>query len=297
MDIKDFFEMQRKYESTFLEQKDISTELKTQQLALCAHAEISDLLKHTNLRSHHKHKHFSTMETQNTIKYEAVDVVRYMIAIMNQWDISAEDFSNAYDRKDTYLRMRGEIDNKKYHNQPVVIVDLDDVIVDFRKYFAKWLEERWNLKIDVNSEEYYFITDLTRTGLNPEDVFEKFTEEGGFCSPDIKSGAYRYLWDLKNRGYWIQYLTARPKDDVQCVYDTYSWIEKHSLPYDGIDFSSEKFRWCAKSKLYSNIEFAIDDSPKHAQEYAMHGIRCLVPEMPYNKQICGINNIERCKLF
>jgi hypothetical protein len=297
MDIKDFFEKQRVYETAFLEQKPISNEMKTQQLALCAHAEISSMLSKTNLQHHHVHKDYPVSETVNTIKYEAVDVVRYMIAIMNQWGISGEDFSNAYDKKDTYLRLRAEIDNKKHDGQPAVIVDLDDVIVDFRKCFASWLEQNWDIKIDVDSEEYYFISDLTNTGLNPEQVFETFTEQGGFALPDIKKGAYHYLWDLKKKGYWIQYLTARPYENLQCRYDTYSWIAKHLLPYDGIDFSSEKFRWCARSSLYNYIEFAIDDSPKHAQEYAMHGIKCIVPEMPYNKQVKDINNIERCKLF
>lgn len=297
MDIKEFFEMQKKYEASYLKQKPVSIEVKTQQLALCAHAEISSMLTKTNLKFHHRHKDFPVNEAANTIKYEAVDVIRYMIAIMNQWNVSPEDFAIAYDKKDTYLKMRAKIDNKKYKNQPVVIVDLDDVIVDFRKCFAKWLEENWSLKIDVDSEEYYFITDLAKTGLNPESLFEMFTQQGGFSRPGINKGAYRYLWNLKNEGYWIQYLTARPKDNLQCVYDTYSWISKHLLPYDGIDFSSEKFRWCAKSSFYSNIKFAIDDSPKHAQEYAMHGIKCIVPIMPYNKQVAGINNIERINLF
>ena len=50
MDIKDFFEMQKKYESDYLEQKPISNEMKTQQLALCAHSEISSMLSKTNLK-------------------------------------------------------------------------------------------------------------------------------------------------------------------------------------------------------------------------------------------------------
>ena len=52
MDIKDFFEMQRKYEKAYLERKPISNEMKTQQLALCAHAEISSMLSKTNLQHH-----------------------------------------------------------------------------------------------------------------------------------------------------------------------------------------------------------------------------------------------------
>ena len=46
-----------------------------------------------------------------------------------------------------------------------------------------------------------------------------------------------------------------------------------------------------------DIEFAIDDSPKHALEYAKHGIECHVPVKSYNKQTIGINNIKRYQIF
>jgi hypothetical protein len=234
---------------------------------------------------------------KDKVMYEAVDVVRYMIAIMNNWQITPEQFALACDKKDTYLRMTAEINEKKWNKEPVIIVDLDDVVVNFRSCFANWLEESYGVKIDVESEEYYFISALSSIDVNPEAVFETFMNQGGFSRPDINSGAYRYLWDLKNEGYWIQYLTARPGDNLRCVYDTYNWIAKHCLPYDGINFSSEKFRWCARSKYYKYIKFAIDDSPKHALEYAKHGIECHVPIKSYNKQTLGIENIKRQKIF
>ena len=71
------------------------------------------------------------------------------------------------------------------------------------------------------------------------------------------------------------------------MYDTYQWLDQYNMCYDDIGFSTEKFRWCAKSKYYDQkaIAFAIDDSPKHAEEYAKHGIRVKVPEKSYNKNI------------
>jgi len=71
------------------------------------------------------------------------------------------------------------------------------------------------------------------------------------------------------------------------MYDTYQWLDKHKIEYDDVGFSTEKFRWCAKSKYYDKkaIAFAIDDSPKHAEEYAKHGIRVKVPVKSYNKNI------------
>ena len=31
--------------------------------------------------------------------------------------------------------------------------------------------------------------------------------------------------------------------------------------------------------------FAIDDAPKHAEDYAKHGIKCLVPSKSYNDHL------------
>ena len=52
--------------------------------------------------------------------------------------------------------------------------------------------------------------------------------------------------------------------------------------------SHDHFRWCAKSKYYDEgaIKFAIDDAPKHAEDYAKHGIKCLVPLKSYNEDLC-----------
>ena len=66
-----------------------------------------------------------------------------------------------------------------------------------------------------------------------------------------------------------------------------SWITSHEIPCDAISFSPEKFRWCVKSKYYDEeaIKFAIDDAPKHAEDYAKHGIKCLVPLKSYNEDL------------
>ena len=88
-------------------------------------------------------------------------------------------------------------------------------------------------------------------------------------------------------GYWVHLLTARPDNDHLCFYETYQWLKNCNITYDDLSFSGEKFRWCAQSKYYDTgaIKFAIDDSPKHAMEYARHGIKCFVPKKTYNAHI------------
>ena len=260
----------------------------TQELALCAHAEISSLINATNFRTHHGNL---AKTNKDTILFESVDVIRYMMAIQNLWGITDEEFEEAFEAKDVYLNMCHEMKKRPWDNQYVAIVDLDDVVVEFRKGFAAWLSKEFNIHADVNSSEYYFITALKKARVNPEDIFSKFIADGGFRTLEIKENIRETLVGLKQQGFWIQYLTARPAEDLRCLYDTFYWINKFKLPYDAINFSSEKFRWCAKSKYYDSrkICFAIDDSPKHAEEYAKHGIKVFVPKQNYNKHVSHDN--------
>ena len=112
-----------------------------------------------------------------------------------------------------------------------------------------------------------------------------FLDGEGFANLSVDNSNVALLHELKRQGYWVHLLTARPSEELQCLYDTYFWIVNQSIPCDAISFSPEKFRWCVKSKYYDKgaIKFAIDDAPKHAEDYAKHGLKCLVPLKSYNK--------------
>lgn len=259
-------------------------ETHTQQLALCAHAELSSLVNATNFRKHHGN--LGGVDRDN-ILFESIDVLRYVHAIQNLWGISSEEVESAFLAKEAYLNARKRIQDNPWQGQPVAIVDMDDVLVEFRTCFAAWLSSEYNIDVDVESEEYYFITALSKIEVNPEQVFENFISQDGFAKLTAVTGAKKFIDDLRSLGYWIQILTARPENDLRCMYNTYQWLDDHDIVYDDIAFSSEKFRWCAKSKYYDSgkISFAIDDSPKHATEYAKHGINVKVPVKSYNVNI------------
>lgn len=266
----------------------------TQENVLCAHAELSALVNATNYKNHHSHS--EPLANKKTVLYEAVDVIRYMMATLNTWEITGGEFEKAFDKKDIYLNKHYEFQQKKWDGQqPVAIVDIDDVLANFREGFASWLFNNFGIKPDVDSKEYYFISALSQINLNSETVFKMFLDDEGFESLHKDSENVRLLHRLKKEGYWIHLLTARPEEELQCLYDTYYWIVEKEIPCDAISFSPEKFRWCAKSKYYNfgAIKFAIDDAPKHAEDYAKHGIKCLVPFKSYNDHL----NHENIYLF
>jgi len=286
--IKQCQEMQKSFHSKIHENiNDLSQQQKeeiTKTLALCLNQEVSTIVNTINYKEHVFEN--KTPDLQN-LKYESVDAFRYILAILNTWGISSEDFSRAYCEKDSYLNLRNELAKRKWHGQPVLIVDVDDVLAEFRLGFSNWLREVKGVSACVDSKEYYFITALAKAKENPEQIFEQYLASGGFASLTPVEHSFESLRNLRDSGYWIQLLTARPSERLKCLYDTYSWLSNYSDCFDAIDFSTEKFRWCAQSKYYDSgaIKFAIDDSPKHALEYAKHGIKTLVPLKPYNEFI------------
>jgi hypothetical protein len=263
----------------------------TKVLALAMHQEVSALAETIHYKSHHTRKADPDL---NNLVYESVDVIRYAIAIMNTWDVDPERFLEAYNDKGAYLNLTQQLEKKKWEGQPVVIIDMDDVVVEFRSNFSKWLKKEFDVETDISSSEYYFIDALRKTGHNPEAVFIDFLNSGGFKRLTRVMGMSEAIRELHNKGYWLHVLTARPEENLRCKYDTYAWILNNNLMIDRISFSTEKFRWCANSQYYDtdSIVCAIDDSPKHATEYAKHGLPVLLPVMPYNQSLAIKENIH-----
>jgi hypothetical protein len=133
--------------------------------------------------------------------------------MLNLWEVAPEDVSLAFSLKDTYLELDHKVNSKKWEGQPVVIVDIDDVLAEFRTPFADFLSRVYDIEADVESDQYFFVEDILKASgnINPEKVFE------------------------------------------------------------------------------SSIKFAVDDSPKHALEYAEHGMSVMVPVKSYNKHIKNEN--------
>jgi 5'(3')-deoxyribonucleotidase len=256
----------------------------TNEIALKAHRSLSELLEEASREKC----------DQTNLAFASVDALRYIMSILNVWDINSSDIESAYKIKDAQLSVQLDMSKKVWQNQPVIIVDIDDVLAEFRGTFADFLVSEFGINADPESKQYYFVDEVSEEGFNPEAVFQSFVEKGMFRNLPVIDDAVKFLNGLKKKGYWIHLLTARPKENKKIFYDTFFWLKEHDIPFDDIDFSPEKFRWCAQSKYYDKggIYYAIDDSPKHAIEYAKHGIRVKVPVKSYNTDITNSENIE-----
>lgn len=297
IDIENMFENQKNFTERFYNIDDLSPEQKeelTKTFILSLHAEASAMAACINYKQHHHH---NIKVSTSKLCHETVDVVRYALAALNVWGITSEQFCDAWVSRDQYLRVREVLTKVKYTGQPTVIVDVDDVIAGFRDSFTDYLIAR-GIPADRQSAEYYHVASLTgNKDFNSEIYYQDFIESHGLRDnmPAIASTICA-INKLHDEGYWIQLLTARPADNPTCVYDTYTWLTQtafHRVKFDRIDFASEKFLWLIQSEPYQQgkVVCAIDDAPKHAAEYAKHGVKVLAPVKSYNTILTTTENV------
>lgn len=280
------------FSSKFFDSKVLTISQKEEMLktfVLALHSEATGIAEGVNYKDHRMTT--KPVDTQK-ILYKSVDVYRYVLAILNLWGISASTFSAALSQKDDFLDYRHRLSQKKWSGQPVVLFDIDDVLAEFRHSFCGWVTETTGHFLDPESKDYYITDTIKAVGLNNETLFKGFMDSHGFLLLERNQQYYDFLGHLKSRGFWIQILTARPESNLTAFYDTYSWLARHGIEADGIAFTPEKFVWLTDQKYFSSGRyFAVDDSAKHAAEYAKHGVSCVVPEKTYNREVSSLTGV------
>jgi len=291
--LPDALSLQEDFSSLFFDKKELSLKQKQEVLktfVLSLHSEASGICDAVNYKDH---RLLPDVADTQKILYKSVDAYRYVLAILNLWGVSPEDFAGALSQKDEYLHFRHNLSHRVWSGEPIVLFDLDDVIAEFRESFCEFVTKHSGVQISPESSEYYNISKFKEHNLDNEFYFRTFIESHGFLNLRINPFYARFMANLRDAGFWVQVLTARPEKDLTCFYDTYSWLYRNDIPADGVAFATEKFSWAASQKFYTKAKmFAVDDSPKHAAEYAKHGVSVILPEKPYNREVYRVNNIH-----
>ena len=153
--LKTMFERQDEFSSLFFDKAEMTEHQKeemTKSFALALHAEATGLATSVNFKDHRLVKHDID---KNKILYKSVDAFRYLLATLNLWEFNTSDFVGAFWDKDLYLHTRHRMEKNKWNGQPVILVDLDDVLNEFRECFTDWLNEERGIFVSPDSTEYY----------------------------------------------------------------------------------------------------------------------------------------------
>ena len=282
--IHEMFSKQREFSENFLEHNELTLEEKerlTLQFAASLQKEVGDILDGVNYRHHRP----TGKEPEiGKIVHESVDAFRYLLGILNVWGINADDFMDAFEVRDQHLSFRHAHEEVKWEGQPVVIFDIDDVIATFKDTCTKWIEDNTSQIVDTESKMYYSIS---------EEMYMNFIKERQLRDMPLIPGIAEKINKLYDEGYWIQLLTARPKENLVCKYDTIAWLTQSGIKCHRISFSPEKYLWLARTDYFKRgqVTCAIDDSAKHAFEYAKHGVTTLSPRTSSNGELEGVKNV------
>jgi len=213
---------------------------------------------------------------------------------MNLWGFTTEEFTGAFDDKESYLRIRNELQIKEWTGQPVVLFDMDDVLLQFREPFGEWLNKEKDANVDLDSTEYYLLQSLSAKGMSSEGLLEEFIESGHLRSLPEISGAIRAANRLADEGFWVQVVTSRPRSNRKCRYDTHTWLRQSGMNFHGIEMNPEKMIWLSKMPFYTqgSVVCAVEDSAKHAMEYVKHGVPVVAPIKTYNQELHDLDAVS-----
>lgn len=289
--IEEFLKSQKKFSDLFFKAENLSEAEKIERhkiFALALHSEVSSLADAVHYKDHRPTK---SETKKQKILYETVDIVRYCWATLNLWGTTPEEFLDAYESRAAFLWDRETRGLQNWSGQPVVIVDVDDVLARFRQGFFGWVKEKFNVDFDLEDPNYY--AQGTVGNMSNEEAYMLFIKQGGIRTLPVNENVVSSIKSLRDSGVWIHLLTARPKDNLKCLYDTYLWLSQMGIPYDSIALSPEKYRWIVDKDFFKQgkLVCAVDDSPKHISEYANHDIPVLVPKRAYNKKLWNAKNI------
>lgn len=289
----DALQRQADFSSLFFDEKQVTLRQKQELLktfVLSLHSEATGIVEGANYKDHRLLP--DSIDAQKVL-YKSVDAYRYILAILNLCGIDGDQFVNALKQKDEFLHYRHSLSQRKWNGEPVVLFDMDDVLAEFRASFCEFVTKDSGVFIDPHCPEYYNVTTFKKYGLSNEYYFRTFIDKHGFLGLHPNDRYCETLRKLKDRGCWIQIVTARPEKNLTCFYDTYSWLYRHDIPADAITFAPEKFAWLADQKFYATGKFfAVDDSAKHSAEYAKHGVQVIVPQKTYNAEVSSLKNIS-----
>jgi len=282
--------IQKKFSDKFFDASTLTEDEKIERhkiFCLSMHSKLSQL---ANTVHYQDHRPTISPTHRANILFETMDVYRYCLSVLNLWEFSAEAAADAFTSRDAYLNSRAEKNIEKWDGRPVVVVDVDDVLANFRESFYGWVNRTYNADLTELSPEYFFTRIIE--GKVGDQLLAEFVAAGEVSKLKVSVNLQAALHQLRASGYWIHILTARPSDELKCLYETYAWL-LDNVEFDSLSLCSEKYIHLAGTQPYKQgkIVCAIDDSPKHAAELAHHGIHTFVPRRSYNTAVWEQDNI------
>ena len=274
----------------------------TKEYVLHMLSEANSLLDGVNWKLHHK-KELSVKRSDLIL--EMIDVWKYLLSIALVWNVTPEEFSQAFDEKSSLVEQRYLQEFTTLDGREIVVCDIDGVLGDYPFTFLEFVRTQEEVRYGepplfssthVHTLDLYKYLEGEVSSSNLKYYKHFYRESGMIRHENVVKGAVEFLKALREKGYYIVLLTSRPFDTYKSLYlDTYTWLVSHGLEFDALLNDSKKRDKVSKLLETSDVKFVVDDDPKLIAN--LEGLdrlqKLYLVDRPYNKNYECSGKVER----
>lgn len=262
MRLKKIFKEQKRFLKNFVNLNSLSEKEKikfTKEYILSIHRELGEILDTIPWKLHRKNE---IIKSETNTAEEIIDCFKFLLNLCLIWNINDEKFFKEFSRKSAVVwqRYNQEIFKTISKKDKVCAIDLDNTLANSDEYFTKiynvknntFFKEREEIKHEISTLEY-------------EDFKFWYRESGEKLNIPVKKGAKELCDFLKNEGYKIVIISARPYDVHNRIFpDTLQWLNENKIIYDAVYF--EKNKHIKILKELPHLSFVIEDDLECARQ-------------------------------
>lgn len=256
----------------------------TNYYTLALHREASEALDELDWKVH-REEHKDVV--RSNLLEELVDVFKYWMCLTQLHGFSLDEVTDEYFRKSAVVeqRYRQEKQLQFGPEDKIVGVDIDGVLAKYPDEFVKFINDEMGTEFKREQVTSYNIyEDLgipLEQGIKLKD---KFRQTGRNRDIGVHKGAGEFLKSLKNEGYKIVLLTARPYEKYKRILaDTMQWLDSNDLHYDALVFAEKKHEKLLEKYDPDQVMFFVDDVLGNAEDITSLGVPCYLMDAPYNQ--------------
>lgn len=299
MQIKQFFEIQKKFNKKYFSDKCLDVEnLSKQDRAKYSKEFITYLIKEASeILDNFEYKDYCKKDVE-FIEYNLIeniiDVFKFLLCICNVNKIDYEDFEKVFLEKTEVVRQRYLQDNeldKIKKAKKIAAFDIDGVISVYPNHFIEYI----NKKLKTSYKNLFTIKDFVEEKKYRE-IKHEYRKSGEKLKIPLIESSKEVIDYFKNKGYFIVLITARPYDKYRRIYsDTLVWLKKNKIYFDHIFWSRNKSLKILSD--VSNLQFIVEDNLDNANKISKMGYRVYLIDNQYNQGYTNktVNRIRNIK--
>lgn len=245
--------------------------------------EVTEALDTTHWKMHRAN--ITKVIPSNTLE-ELTDCMKYMMTLFQIHGFTPEDIQEEYFRKSAVVEQRylQEMADSCYGKNNIVGVDIDGVLADYPRSYIEFMNQELGANFSCENVTNYDIGAHFGIPRNQAiQLKDKYRQTGQKRFIPVIEGAREFLQTLKDAGFTVVLLTARPYDEYKRMYaDTVLWLKDNELPFDSLIFNEDKEAYLLKHFGTENVKFFVDDASGNANLISDAGVKCYLINRPYN---------------